>query len=124
MPLKIKCTYVAENEPFTLGEKYSIYCESATNGVYYIKNDLGFKLPYRHDEDTPLIDGLLDTLHTVHHSHFTPCVTLEEKKERTPKEKVKILLDKATELIYNNQEELDISFDDFVTLIRIKEDLK
>lgn len=124
MPLKIKCTYVAENEPFTLGEKYSIYCESATNGVYYIKNDLGFKLPYRYDEDTPLIDGLLDTLHTVHHSHFTPCVTLEEKKERTPKEKVKILLDKATELIYNNQEELDISFDDFVTLIRIKEDLK
>lgn len=124
MPLKIKCTYVAENEPFTLGEKYSIYCESATNGVYYIKNDLGFKLPYRHDEDTPLIDGLLDTLHTVHHSHFTPCVTLEEKKERTPKEKVKILLDKATELIYNNQEELNISLDDFVTLIRIKEDLK
>ena len=124
MPLKIKCTYVAENEPFTLGEKYSIYCESATNGVYYIKNDLGFKLPYRPDEDTPLIDGLLDTLHTVHHSHFTPCVTLEEKKERTPKEKVKILLDKATELIYNNQEELNISLDDFITLIRIKEDLK
>lgn len=132
MTLKIKCTYVAEGEPFTLGRVYDIYCESATNGVYYIKDDLGFKLPYRlgfklpyrHDEDTPLIDGLLDTLHTVNHSHFTPCVTLEEKKERTPKEKVKILLDKATELIYNNQEELDISLDDFVTLIKIKEDLK
>lgn len=120
MPLKIKCTYVAENEPFTLGEKYSIYCESATNGVYYIKNDLGFKLPYRHDEDGPVIDGLLDTLHAVHHSHFTPCITLE----KDIKKEVHNLLDKATELIYNNQEELNISFNDFITLVKIKEDLK
>lgn len=124
MPLKIKCTYVAEGEPFTLGEKYSIYCESATNGVYYIKNDLGFKLPYRHDEDGPVIDGLLDTLHTVHHSHFTPCITLNDEPEKDIKKEVYELLDKAVELLYNNQEVFNIKLDDFVTLVKIKEDLK
>nr|DAH79951.1 MAG TPA: hypothetical protein [Caudoviricetes sp.] len=124
MPLKIKCTYVAEGEPFTLGEKYSIYCESATNRVYYIKNDLGFKLPYRHDEDGPVIDGLLDTLHTVHYSHFTPCITLNDEPEKDIKKEVYELLDKAVELLYNNQEVFNIKLDDFVTLVKIKEDLK
>lgn len=132
MSYKIKCTYVAEGEQFTLGRVYDIYCESATNGVYYIKDDLGFKLPYRlgfklpyrHDEDTPLIDGLLDTLHTVNHSHFTPCATLEEEPEKDIKKEIHELLDKATELIYNNQEELNIKFDDFITLVRIKEETK
>lgn len=132
MTLKIKCTYVAEGEPFTLGKKYDIYCESATNGVYYIKDDLGFKLPYRlgfklpyrHDEDTPLIDGLLDTLHTVNHSHFTPCVTLEEEPEKDIKKEIHELLDKATELIYNNQEELKIDYMDFITLVKIKDEVK
>lgn len=40
MTLKIKCSYVAEGEPFTLGRTYTIYCESATAGLYYIKDDL------------------------------------------------------------------------------------
>ncbi|AWH15245.1 cytidine deaminase [Enterococcus phage vB_EfaS_AL2] len=39
MTLKIKCSYVAEGEPFTLGRTYTIYCESATTGLYYIKDD-------------------------------------------------------------------------------------
>lgn len=124
MTLKIKCSYVAEGEPFTLGRTYTIYCESASTGVYYIKDDLGFNLPYRHVEDGPVIDGLLDTLHTVHHSHFTPCITLNDEPEKDIKKEIHELLDKATELIYNNQEELNIKFDDFVTLVRIKEDLK
>lgn len=124
MTLKIKCSYVAEGEPFTRGRTYTIYCENATNGVYYIKDDLGFNLPYRPVDDMPVIDGLLRNLNDVWHSHFVKCVTLEEEPEKNIKKEVHELLDKATELIYNNQEELDISFDDFVTLIRIKEDLK
>ena len=124
MTLKIKCSYVAEGEPFTLGRTYTIYCESASTGLYYIKDDLGFNLPYRHDEDMAVIDGLLRNLNDFWHSHFTKCVTLEEEPEKDIKKEVHELLDKATELIYNNQEELNISFDDFVTLIKIKEDLK
>lgn len=124
MTLKIKCSYVAEGEPFTLGRTYTIYCESATTSLYYIKDDLGFNLPYRHVDDIVVIDGLLRNLNDVWHSHFTKCVTLEEEPEKDIKKEVHELLDKATELIYNNQEELNISLDDFVTLIRIKEDLK
>lgn len=126
MTLKIKCSYVAEGEPFTLGRTYTIYCESATAGLYYIKDDLGFNLPYRHVDDIAVIDGLLRNLNDVWHSHFTTCNQPEPKREpeKDIKKEVHELLDKATELIYNNQEELDISFDDFVTLIRIKEDLK
>lgn len=124
MTLKIKCSYVAEGEPFTLGRTYTIYCESATTGLYYIKDDLGFNLPYRHVDDMAVIDGLLRNLNEFWHSHFSPCATLEEEPEKHIKKEVHELLDKATELIYNNQEELDISFDDFVTLIRIKENLK
>lgn len=124
MTTKIKCSYVAEGEPFTLGRTYTIYCESATTGLYYIKDDLGFNLPYRHIDDMAVIDGLLRNLNEFWHSHFTKCVTLEEEPEKDIKKEVHNLLDKATELIYNNQEELDIRFDDFVTLIRIKEDLK
>lgn len=45
-------------------------------------------------------------------------------KKKTIKEEVHNLLDKVTELIYNNQEELDISLDDFISLVKIKEDLK
>lgn len=123
MTLKIKCSYVAEGEPFTLGRTYTIYCSTA-NGVYYIKDDLGFNFPYRHVDDMAAIDGLLRNLNDFWHSHFTTCIVSEEKKERTPKEKVRILLDKAVDYIYNNQEELDISLDDFVTLVRIKDDLK
>lgn len=130
MTLKIKCTYVAEGEPFTLGRKYDIYYESATNyenatnGLYYIKNDLGFKLPYRHDEDTPFIDGLLDILHTAHHSNFSPCVTLMEEPEKDIKKEVHELLDKATELVYNNQELFNIKLNDFIILVKLTEETK
>ncbi|AHB79752.1 hypothetical protein CF83_gp65 [Enterococcus phage IME_EF3] len=126
MTLKIKCSYVADGEPFTLGRTYTIYCESASTDLYYIKDDLGFNLPYRHVEDMPVIDGLLRNLNDFWHSHFTACNPPEPKREpeKDIKKEVHNLLDKATELIYNNQEELDISFDDFITLIRIKEDLK
>ena len=124
MTLKIKCSYVAEGEPFTLGRTYTIYCESASSGVYYIKNDSGFNVPYKHVEDMPVIEGFLRDLNDFWHSYFIKCVTLEEEPEKDIKKEVHELLDKATELIYNNQEELNISLDDFVTLIRIKEDLK
>lgn len=124
MTLKIKCSYVAEGEPFTLGRTYTIYCESASTGLYYIKDDLGFNLPYRHVDDIAVIDGLLRNLNDFWHSHFTKCVTLEEEPEKDIKKEVHELLDKSTELIYNNQEELNISLDDFVTLIKIKDDLK
>lgn len=126
MTLKIKCSYVAEGEPFTLGRTYTIYCESASTDLYYIKDDLGFNLPYRHVDDMPVIDGLLRNLNDFWHSHFTTCNPPEPKREpeKDIKKEVHNLLDKATELIYNNQEELNISLDDFVTLIRIKEDLK
>lgn len=92
--------------------------------MYYIKDDLGFNLPYRHVDDMPVIDGLLRNLNDFWHSHFTTCVTLEEEPEKDIKKEVHDLLDKATELIYNNQEELKISFDDFITLVRIKEETK
>nr|DAF38724.1 MAG TPA: hypothetical protein [Caudoviricetes sp.] len=126
MTLKIKCSYVAEGEPFTLGRTYTIYCESATTGLYYIKDDSGRNVPYRHVDDIAVIDGLLRNLNDVWHSHFTTCNQPEpkQKKERTPKEKVQILLEKAVDYIYNNQEELNISLDDFVTLIRIMEEQK
>lgn len=124
MTLKIKCSYVAEGEQFTLGRTYTIYCESATTGLYYIKDDSGRNVPYRHIDDIPVIDGLVRYLNEFWHSYFIKCVTLEEEPEKDIKKEVQILLDKATELIYNNQEELNISLDDFVTLIRIKEYLK
>lgn len=122
MTLKIKCTYVANGEPFTLGKEYNIYVSD--EGVYYIKNDYGRKTGYFKENNTFLIDTLLEALHAEHHSNFSPCVTLMEEPEKDIKKEVHELLDKATELIYNNQEELNISLDDFVTLIRIKEDLK
>lgn len=124
MTLKIKCSYVADGEPFTLGRTYTIYCESGSTDLYYIKDDLGFNLPYRHVEDMPVIDGLLRNLNDFWHSYFTTCVTLEEEPEKDIRKEVHELLDKATELIYNNQEELNISFDDFVTVIKIKEEMK
>lgn len=123
MTLKIKCTYVAEGEPFTLGKEYDIYFEDG--GLFYIKNDVGRKVGEFKDGYSAPIDGLLEALHAEYHANFTPCVTLEpEKRVLTPKEKINIILDKATELIYNNQEELNISFDDFITLVKIKEELK
>lgn len=124
MSLKIKCSYVADGEPFTLGRTYTIYCESASSGVYYIKDDLGFNLPYRHVDDMAVIDGLLRTLNDFWHSYFIKCVTLEEEPEKDIKKELHELLDKATELIYNNQEELDIDYMDFITLVKIKDEVK
>lgn len=122
MTLKIKCTYVAEGEPFTLGRPYEIYC--ADGGMYYIKDDSGRNVPYRHIDDIPVIDGLVRNLNDFWHSHFTTCVTLEEEPEKDIKKEVHNLLDKATELIYNNQGELKIDYMDFITLVKIKEELK
>ncbi|UIE13709.1 hypothetical protein [Enterococcus phage EFap02] len=51
-------------------------------------------------------------------------MTVETEPEKDIKKEVHELLDKATELIYNDQEELNIKFDDFITLLKIKEDLK
>lgn len=128
MTLKIKCSYVADGEPFTLGRTYTIYCESASSGVYYIKDDLGFNLPYRHVDDMPVIDGLLRNLNDFWHSHFTTCVTLEEEPKEEPekdiKKEVHNLLDKVVDLVYNNQEVFNIKLDDFVTLVKIKEETK
>lgn len=122
MTLKIKCTYLAEGEPFTLGRPYEIYC--ADGGMYYIKDDSGRNVPYRHIDDIPVIDGLVRNLNDFWHSHFTTCVTLEEEPEKDIKKEVHNLLDKATELIYNNQGELKIDYMDFITLVKIKEELK
>lgn len=124
MTYKIKCSYVADGEPFTLGRTYTIYCESATTGLYYIKDDLGFNLPYRHVEDMPVIDGLLRNLNDIRNSHFIKCVTLEEEPEKDIKKEVHELLDKATELIYNNQELFNIKLDDFIILVKLKEETK
>lgn len=122
MSYKIKCTYVANGEPFTLGKEYNIYVSD--EGVYYIKNDYGRKTGYFRNNDTPSIDGLLEALHAEHHSNFSPCIVLNEEPEKDIKEEVHNLLDKATELIYTNQEELKIDYMDFITLVKIKEDLK
>lgn len=122
MTYKIKCTYVADGEPFTLGRKYNIYC--ADGGAFYIKNDIGFNIPYRHVDDIQPIDGLLEELHYKYRSHFSPCATLESEAEKDIKKEVHELLDKATELIYNNQEELKIDYMDFITLVKIKDEVK
>lgn len=124
MTLKIKCSYVADGEPFTLGRRYTIYCESASSGVYYIKDDLGFNIPYRHVDDMPVIDVLVRHLNDFWHSHFTTCVTVEPDPEKDIKKEVHELLDKATELVYNNQEVFNIKLDDFIILVKLTEDLK
>lgn len=45
-------------------------------------------------------------------------------KKKTIKKEVHELLDKVTELIYNNQEELNIDYMDFITLLKIKYEVK
>lgn len=122
MTYKIKCTYVAPLEPFTLDKKYTIYLDYG--GFYYIKNDDGVRTGSFSNSDTPIIDRLIDALGDEYHSLFTPCITLEEEPEKDIKKEVHNLLDKATELIYNNQEELKIDYMDFITLVKIKEELK
>lgn len=120
MTLKIKCSYVAEGEPFTLGKNYEIFVTD--EGEFYIKTDYGIKTRYLHDTSTSPLNALLYELNERWHSHFTLCNPPEPEKDI--KKEVHELLDKVTELLYNNQEELYISLDDFVTLIRIKEEMK
>lgn len=123
MTLKIKCSYVAEGEPFTLGKAYTIYCTSASTGMYYIKDNLGRNVPYRHVDDIPVIDGLVRNLNLFWYSHFTTC-NLPKRPEKDIKKEVHELLDKVTELLYNNQEKLTIDYMDFITLVRINEEMK
>lgn len=123
MTLKIECSYVAEGEPFTLGKAYEVFVTDG--GDFYIKTDDGIKTRYLHDGSTSPLNNLLYELNERWDSHFTVCNPPEPKQqEQDIKKEVHELLDKATELIYNNQEELDISLDYFVTLIKIKEDIK
>lgn len=124
MTVKIKCSYVAEGEPFTLGRPYEIYC--ADGGMYYIKDDSGRNVPYRHIDDIPVIDGLLRNLNEYWYSYFTVCNQPEQKPEpeKDIKKEVHELLEKVTDLIYNNQEELNIDYKDFITLLKIKEEKK
>lgn len=126
MTSKIKCSYVAEGEPFTLGKEYDIYF-SEGDSVFYIKDDNGIRFEYpREDGYKSAFDGLLAKLNDDWHSYFITSYTPDEEPEpeKDIKKEVHELLDKVVDLVYNNQEELDISLDDFVTLIRIKEDLK
>lgn len=121
MSYKIKCTYVAEGEPFTLGKKYNIYVNDGW--MYYIKDDNDKHTGFFRNIDVPLIDGLLEALKCYHNSHFTPCIVLNDEPEKDIKKEVHELLDKATELIYNNQEELNIDYMDFITLVKIKDEV-
>lgn len=125
MTLKIKCSYVADGEPFTLGKNYDVYFSDG-GGLVYIKNDVGRKVGEFKDGYATLIDALLEALNAGYHSHFTTCVTLEPETEpeKDIKKEVHELLDKATELVYNNQELFNIKLDDFVTLLKIKEEMK
>ena len=81
--------------------------------------------PYRRVDDISVIDGLLRHLNDLFDSHFTVCNQPEPKREpeKDIKKEVHNLLDKATELIYNNQEELNIDYMDFITLVKIKEEV-
>lgn len=128
MTAKIQClqatTYDEKVEGrWTSGKTYPIYV--GDNNTFYIKDDKGERISYVHDE------GLNPVVELVNICNKNSCSTFmlydtnwEEEPEEYIKEEVHELLDKATELIYNNQEELNIRFDDFITLIRIKEDLK
>lgn len=49
---------------------------------------------------------------------------IKREPEKDIKKEVHELLDKVTELIYNNQEELNINYMDFITLLKIKGDTK
>lgn len=124
MSYKIKCSYVADGEPFTLGKVYEIFVRD--EGEFYIKTDDGIKTRYLHDSSTLPLEDFLHELNERWDSHFTVWNQPEPKREpeKDIKKEVYEVLDKATELIYNNQEELKISFDDFITLVRIKEETK
>lgn len=127
MTVKIKCSYLAGDEPFTMGRPYDVYC--ADGGVFYIKDDNGHRFQYtREDECKPVFDGLLHKLNEVWRSHFTECYEPEQETEQDLEKAIKQeaheLLEKVTELVYNNQELFNIKLDDFITLVKLTEDTK
>lgn len=127
MTVKIKCSYLAEDEPFTMGRPYDVYC--ADGGVFYIKDDNGCRFQYtREDGCKPVFDGLLHKLNEVWRSHFTEYHEPEQEAEQDPekaiKQEVHELLEKVTELVYNNQELFNIKLGDFITLVKLTEDTK
>lgn len=127
MTVKIKCSYLVDDEPFTMGRPYDVYC--ADGGVVYIKDDNGHRFQYtREDEYKPSFDGLLQKLNEVWDSHFTECYEPEQEAEQDPEKAIKQeaheLLEKVTELVYSNQELFNIKLDDFITLVKLTEDTK
>lgn len=126
MSLKIKCTYVAEGEPFTLGKMYDVYFLDGIS-VFYIKDDNGIRYECtREDGYKPVFDSILKKLNDDWHSCFISSYTEyeEPEPEKDIKKEIHELLDKATELVYNNQEELKIDYMDFITLVKIKNEVK
>ncbi len=130
MTAKIQCLEATTYDEkvkgrWTSGKTYPIYV--GDNNTFYIKDDKGECISYVHDE------GLNPVVELVNICNQNSCSTFmlydtdwekEEEPEKDIKKEVHELLDKATELIYNNQEELNISLDDFITIVKIKEDLK
>lgn len=128
MTAKIKCLQATTYDEkvkgrWTTGNTYPIYI--GDNNTFYIKDDKGERISYVHDEGLNPVVELVNICNLNYCSTFMLYDTdMEEEPEKDIKKEVHELLDKATELIYNNQEELNISFDDFITLLKIKEDLK
>lgn len=123
MTLKIKCVSVAEYEPFTIGKVYSIISEDS--GVFYIKDDDGKKTKYFKTADKKIVDGIIEALGKEYNSSFSLYTVLEQRQlDLKTQEKVHLLLEKVTELVYNNQELFNIKLDDFITLVKLTEDTK
>lgn len=128
MTAKIQClqatTYDEKVEGrWTSGKTYPIYV--GDNNTFYIKDDKGERISYVHDE------GLNPVVELVNICNQNSCSTFmlydtdtEEEPEKDIKKEVHELLDKATELIYNNQELLNIKLDDFIILVKLTEETK
>lgn len=127
MIAKIQClqatTYDEKVEGrWTTGKKYTIYCD---NNTFYIKDDKGEAISYVHDEGLDPLVELVNICNLNYCSTFMLYDTdMEEEPEKDIKKEVHELLDKATELIYTNQEELKIDYMDFITLVKIKDEVK
>lgn len=108
---------------WTTGKIYPIYY--GDNNTFYIKNDKGERISYVHDEGLNPVVELVNICNREYCSTFVLYDTnWEEKPEKDIKKEIHNLLDKATELIYNNQEELKIDYMDFITLVKIKDEVK
>lgn len=124
MTLKVKCSYVAEDEPFTLGEEYYIFYSDYR--VVYIRDDNGRRLEYKIKGNQAVLMELLNGLNEDWDSHFTVCTSSEPEPdpEQEIKQEIHELLSKATTLIYENQDLCNIKLDDFITLVKLTEDTK